>query len=259
MAATSPFRLDGLAAVVTGGLGRVGRSIGSALGDAGARLLVVDKDEADWLAARAEFPDDAAFHALDVTELEAIPAHVAAIDERLDGIAVWVNCAYPRTADWGGKPEQDTPESWRRNVDMQMTSYCLFADHAAQRMAARDGGSIINVASIYGVVAPDFAVYENTDMTTPAAYAAIKGGIVAHSRYLASYYGRRGVRVNALCPGGVAAGQPDTFVEAYGRRTALGRMAEAAEIGPPAVFLASEASSYVTGATLMVDGGWTAL
>ncbi len=259
MADRDPFRLDGRTAVVTGGLGLIGQAITRALDGAGARVTVIDLAEDRWRSLRGSLGETVAFAPGDLSEIEALPGLVADLDTRLGGISVWVNCAYPRTADWGAKPEDDTPEGWRRNVEMQMTGACLLADHIARRMAKRGGGSIINVASIYGVVAPDFSVYEDTDMTTPAAYSAIKGGLIAHSRYLASYYGRRGVRVNALCPGGVAADQPQGFVDAYARRTVLGRMAEAHEIGPPAVFLASDAAAYITGSALMVDGGWTAM
>ncbi len=256
---SSPFRLDGKTAVVSGGLGLIGSAIASALSAAGARVVLVDK------AARggSEFANalgrGAQFKRADLSVPAKVPALVAALDRQFKGIAIWVNCAYPRTADWGVKPERDKAKSWQQNVDMQMVASCLAADHVAQKMAKRGGGSIINLASIYGVVGPDFGIYDGTEMTTPAAYSAIKGGIISHTRYLASYYGPRGVRVNVICPGGIAAGQPKGFVAQYKKRTALRRMAEASELGPPAVFLASNASSYVTGATLMVDGGWTAI
>ncbi len=253
------FRLDGRRAVVTGGLGRIGSAIARALAEAGASVTIVDQATKGSASLVRELGPGAMFEAADTSVPDAVPGLVAALDRRLGGIAVWVNCAYPRTADWGVKPEQDRPESWCRNVEMQMVATCLTADHVAQRMAKRKGGSIINIASIYGLVGPDFSVYDGTDMTSPAAYSAIKGGIIGHTRYLASYYGRRGVRVNVICPGGVFAGQPKRFVTQYARRTALGRMAKAEELGPPAVFLASDASSYVTGSVLAVDGGWTAI
>jgi len=253
------FRLDGMNAVVTGGLGRIGAAISRSLAAAGARVAVVDKSSKGWPALARELGHGAVFESADISVADAVPDIVASLDRRLGGISIWVNCAYPRTADWGVAPERDSPKSWRRNVEMQMVATCIAADHAAQRMAKRGGGSIINTASIYGVVGPDFSVYDGTGMTTPAAYSAIKGGIIGHTRYLASYYGRQGVRVNVICPGGVAAGQPKRFVTQYARRTALGRMAKAEELGPPTVFLASAASSYVTGAVLMVDGGWTAI
>lgn len=252
--------LDGRVAIVTGGLGKLGTAIVQALSEAGAGVTILDDNRDGWQERRGDFPGTVTFEACDVTDLAAIPEVVATLEQRLGGLAIWVNCAYPRTADWGTPPQQDTVESWRGNVEMQMVSYCLFADHAAQRMAARaQGGSIVNIASIYGVTGPDFTVYEGTDLTTPAAYAAIKGGVIAHSRFLASYYGRSGVRVNALCAGGVRADQPAEFIDAYSRRTCLGRMAEAEEIAPAVAFLASDAASYITGTAMMVDGGWTAI
>jgi NAD(P)-dependent dehydrogenase (short-subunit alcohol dehydrogenase family) len=253
-----PFRLDGRSAVVTGGLGLIGGSIAKALAAAGARVVIVDRIPGDRSVAK-QFSGNVRFERADVSRPEAIPEFVAGLDRKLGGLDVWVNCAYPRTGDWGVPPEKDKAASWRKNVEMQMVAACLAADHAAQRMAKRGGGSIVNMASIYGMVGPDFGIYQGTSITMPAAYAAIKGGIVGHTRFLASYYGPRGVRVNVICPGGVEAGQPPRFVKQYGKRTALRRMAKAEELGPPAVFLASEASSYVTGAVLMVDGGWTAI
>ena len=253
------FRLDGRTAVVAGGLGKIGGAITRALAAAGARVVVVDKSTQGWPALARNVGSKVTFIAADLAKPKKVHAIIAGLDARLGGIHVWVNCAYPRTTDWGTRPGQDRPESWQRNVEMQMVASCLAADSAAQLMAKRGGGSIINVASTYGVVAPDFAIYRNTEMTCPAAYAAIKGGMIAHTRYLASYYGRSGVRVNALCPGGIVADQPKGFIAQYARRTVLGRMANADEIGPPAAFLASDAASYITGIVLMVDGGWTAI
>ena len=256
---SEPFSLNGRCVVVTGGAGRIGSAISQAMSDAGARLAVVDIDVTQAERIVGALSQTASFHSCDTSDIEAIPKAVDSLDSELGGIDVWVNCAYPRTNDWGAPADQVTVESWRRNVDLQLNGYCLFAEHIARRMAERGQGSIINVASIYGMVAPDTQVYLGTDILTPSAYPAIKGGVIAHSRYLASYYGRKGVRVNALCPGGVFAEQDERFVQAYSARTALGRMAEAEEIGPPAVFLASDAASYITGAVLPVDGGWTAI
>jgi NAD(P)-dependent dehydrogenase (short-subunit alcohol dehydrogenase family) len=142
---------------------------------------------------------------------------------------------------------------------MQLNSYCIYSNEIAAKMAARKRGSIINIASVYGVVAPDFDIYKGTKMTSPAAYSAIKGGIVSYSKYLASYYKNKGIRINVVCPGGAYNNQSGRFVKRYSAKTLLGRMAYPYEIGWPVVFLASEAASYITGATLMVDGGLTTI
>jgi NAD(P)-dependent dehydrogenase (short-subunit alcohol dehydrogenase family) len=196
----------------------------------------------------------------DVSDPDAAAALARDLADEAGGIDLWVNCAYPRTKSWGKSPDQDSPESWTENVTMQMTATCCAAEAAAAAMAVQGrGGAILNVASIYGMVGPDFAVYEGTAMTMPAAYSAIKGGLINHTRYLAARFGPYGVRVNVIAPGGVAAGQPDSFVSAYQARTPLQRMAEPEDIAGPALFLLSDAAAYVTGVVLPVDGGWTAI
>ena len=126
-------------------------------------------------------------------------------------------------------------------------------------MKRQKKGSLINIASTYGINGPDFSIYEGTEMTMPAAYAVIKGGLVNFTKYLASYYAKHGVRVNALSPGGVFDNQPESFVKNYNKKTPLGRMARPEDMVGAIVYLASDASSYVTGHNLVVDGGWSAV
>ena len=120
--------------------------------------------------------------------------------KRIDGL---VNNAYPRTNDWGTKFEDIELDSWKQNVEWQLNSYFYMSQQVVKQMAKQKKGSIINMASIYGVTAPDFSVYNGTKMTTPAAYVAIKGGLINLTRYMASYYGPKQVRVNAVSPGGI--------------------------------------------------------
>jgi NAD(P)-dependent dehydrogenase (short-subunit alcohol dehydrogenase family) len=246
------FDLQGRTAYVTGGLGLIGRAVCDALGGCGATVIPLDIKEND--------APSSSFVNFDASNTDNLAQKIEAL-ENTSGLAdIWVNCAYPRTEDWGMHAQNNLdPDCWVQNVNLQMNSYCLLASTIAERMAQRSNGSIINLGSIYGLVAADFSVYDGTDMTLPPAYAAIKGAIVNHTRYLASYYGSKGVRVNVVCPGGIANNQPARFVSNYEKRTPMRRLAKAEEIGGPVAFLASPAASYVTGAVLTVDGGWTAI
>jgi NAD(P)-dependent dehydrogenase (short-subunit alcohol dehydrogenase family) len=181
---------------------------------------------------------------------------------------IFINCSYPRTEDWGDGSFKDiTLESFRKNVDIQMNSYAWLARLAAEAMAKKgNGGSIIQLGSIYGILGQDLTVYEGTDMHENMTYAAIKGGITSLTRQMASYYGQFNIRVNTLVPGGLlghVAGKSDSqnpvFVKQYSHKTPLKRLGRADEVASTALFLASDASSYITGATIMVDGGWTAV
>ncbi len=140
------------------------------------------------------------------------------------------------------------------------TGLFLASKHLSEPMRERRSGSIVNISSIYGMVGPDFSIYEGTPLQNPANYSFSKGGMINFTRYLASALGPYGIRVNCLSPGGLQTPQmPERFVKQYARRTLLGRMANEDDIKGPAVFLASEASRYITGANIPMDAGWTAI
>jgi NAD(P)-dependent dehydrogenase (short-subunit alcohol dehydrogenase family) len=253
------FSLAGKRAVITGGAGLIGREIAAALAQAGGRVLIADVneekgkglvDELTRMDLRAEY----AF--FDIADIEHLKEEIASLRLRLGYIDVWVNSAYPRTSDWGNKVESISPESWRKNVDMHLNGYAMASKYAAEGMTER-GGSIINFGSVYGVLGGDFSLYRGTEMTLPMAYAAIKGGIINLSRYLATYFGEYNIRINSICPGGVFDHQPEMFVERYVMKTPLKRMAQPEDVASAALFLASDAASYISGATIMVDGGWS--
>lgn len=249
------FDLSGRVAYVAGGFGLIGAAICRAMHDCGATVVALERAGAPRPAGLPAGVKDDIFDAGDGARAGD---RIAALEARHGLAAAWINAAYPRTADWGASRQENIEEAgWRANVDLQLNAACMVSAAVCAAMARRRAGSLVNIASIYGVVAPDFSVYDGLDMGMPPAYAAIKGGLIAYTRYLAVHYGPHGVRANALCPGGVHAGQPERFVAAYSARTPLGRMATPEDVAWPATFLASNASAYVTGSILMVDGGWT--
>lgn len=235
--------------VVTGGSGLLGARYCQAITAAGGTAINAD------LAVETDL--DRHQHQLDITSLESIQALIAAVRARFGRIDGWVNNAYPRTKDWGVRFELTTPESWRQNVDMHLNGYFLCCQQVLEAMKAQGHGSVINMGSIYGFLGPDFWIYEGTELTNSAIYAAIKGGITNLTRYLAAYYGPHGVRVNTLSPGGIFDNQIPSFVERYERKTPLRRLGTPDDIAPSIVFLLSDAARYLTGHNLVIDGGWS--
>jgi NAD(P)-dependent dehydrogenase (short-subunit alcohol dehydrogenase family) len=153
---------------------------------------------------------------------------------------------------------EDYPlELWNRVMAVNLTGQFLMAQRVGREMLKRQQGSIINVSSVYGVVGPDFRIYEGTDFNCPAVYSASKAGVLGLTRYLATYWGMKGIRVNSITPGGVFRGHKDPFLAQYSARVPMGRMADERELQGAVVYLASDSSSYVTGHNLVVDGGWT--
>jgi len=243
-------------ALVTGGLGLIGKEIVRGLNDFGASVCVADINEQQMKGLKNLATVN--FQPLDITSEDSIRQTLEAVIKQFKKIDILVNCAYPRTGDWGARCKDVTFDSWKMNVNSHLGGYFLCCQKVAEQMKLQGGGSIINFASIYGVVAPDFSIYEGSTMTMPIAYSAIKGGVIAFSKYMASYYAKNNIRVNCISPGGVFDKQIDSFVEKYVAKTPLGRMGTPEDMVGAVLYLASDASSYVTGHNLIVDGGWSA-
>lgn len=237
--------------IVTGGNGILGKSIISHLISEGYTCINAD------LSNDNDPSND--IYKVDVTNFGDIDKLIDLVILKYGKIYGLVNSAYPRTNDWGLKFEDIKLDSWRENVDMQLNSVFYICQKVLPFLKEQNHGSIVNISSIYGIVGPDFSVYDNTNMTMPAAYSAIKGAIINFTRYLASYYGNYNVRINCISPGGIYDGENPLFVQNYINKVPLGRMALPNDISPVVSFLLSNHSSYITGHNLVVDGGWTAI
>jgi NAD(P)-dependent dehydrogenase (short-subunit alcohol dehydrogenase family) len=248
---TELFSLKGKTAVVAGGVGLIGKQVSIGLVKSGAKVYVADIDE------NAKQIENTKFVKLDITKVDSIKTCIKTIIEKENKIDIWVNCSYPRTEDWSDKFEDIKPESLEKNISMHLNGYILCCQQIAEQMKNQNNGSIINFSSIYGITGPDFSIYDSKS-TMPAAYSAIKGGINTFTKYLATYYAKDGIRVNAVAPGGIFDNHPEDFVKRYSKKTPMGRMGKPEEIAGAVIFLASDAASYITGHVLVVDGGWTA-
>jgi NAD(P)-dependent dehydrogenase (short-subunit alcohol dehydrogenase family) len=264
------FRLHGKVAIVTGAAGLLGREHCLALSGAGARVVAVDqvlegaretaydvtrKTGGETMAAEADVSDPRPLGRV----RDDVLARFGSIDVLVNNAAV--NDMVEKRNGAAVPFEEHPLDDWRHTLDVNVTGTFLCCQIFGAHMAQRGSGSILNIASTYGIVAPNQSLYRDTTglqtMYKSAAYSTSKGAVLSLTRHLAAYWGARGVRVNALTPGGVRNGQDEDFVAKYAERTPLGRMAHANDYRGAIVFLASDASSYLTGANIVVDGGFT--
>ncbi|EIJ80536.1 short chain dehydrogenase [Bacillus methanolicus PB1] len=265
------FDLTGKTAIVTGGAGILGRHFCSGLADAGANVAVVDVniDEAKKVAhhINSNYKGHAVAIHCDVTDEKSIKTMVSEVLNKFGEINILHNNAAGKSNNldkFFANFEDYDLNQWKEIMDTNITSMFLIAKEVGKVMKKQGkGGSIIQTSSVYGILAPDQRIYEGSfylgrKINTPAIYAASKAGVVGFTKYLATYWAKDGIRVNTITPGGVESGQNDIFRQNYSNRVPLGRMAYPEEIVGALIFLASDASSYVTGQNIVVDGGLSA-
>ncbi|HEY5903571.1 MAG TPA: SDR family oxidoreductase [Anaerolineales bacterium] len=268
------FDLTGRAAVVTGGAGLLGAEFCRTLAEAGAAVAVVDLNAGRTQQVAAELAGSgyrALPLAVDITKPESVAGMVAAVLAEFGRLDILVNSAAldpkfdPEAAAKGIAPGafEDYPlDQWNSALNVNLTGTFLVTQACVRQMLAQGGkGSVVNICSTYGLNGPDQRIYIKDGARVafkPVYYTVTKAGVLGFTRYLAAYYAGTAIRVNALTPGGVFNNHEEYFVKNYSAKTILGRMADRDEMNGALLFLASDASSYMTGNNLVVDGGWTA-
>lgn len=262
------LELAGQVALVTGAAGILGSRYVHALASRGANVVIADVDKDRCLALAKDLPDPAAAMAVaaDVSDPESVEQMTRAVMNRFGRIDILLNNAVTKGDDlealFAATVDYDLAV-WRKIMSVNIDGQFIVARSVGRRMIEARRGSIINVSSIYGMVGPDQRIYEGsqylgTRINTPAVYSVSKAAVHGLTRHLATEWAEHGIRVNTLTPGGVESGQNDVFKASYSARTPMGRMAQADEMTGAVLFLATTASSYVTGQNIIVDGGWTA-
>jgi NAD(P)-dependent dehydrogenase (short-subunit alcohol dehydrogenase family) len=255
--------------IVTGGLGQLGQRFAAALLERGAKVVIFDVGDSHALDGfNTDNKDALVVVAVDVTQRESVEAGLARVNTKWGVPHALVNAAAldsaPNAPVEENGPFENYPESsWDQVIDVNLKGVFLCCQIAGRQMASAGRGSIINIGSIYGLVSPDQRLYDyrrarGAPFFKPIAYSASKSGLVNLTRYLATYWAERNVRVNLLTLGGVFNNQDPQFLQEYCARVPMGRMARADEYNGAIVFLISEASAYMTGSNLIIDGGWTA-
>jgi NAD(P)-dependent dehydrogenase (short-subunit alcohol dehydrogenase family) len=252
--------LEGRVVVVSGGAGLLGGKFCSAISSSGGISIVADvnKGAADEVADKIRSSNGESYSAqLDIADTDSVERLIAAIHSKHGRIDAVVNNAYPRNKNWGRKLEDVVYSDFCENVGLHLGGYFLVAQKFAMYFQSCGGGNIINMSSIYGLMAPKFEIYEGTSMTVAVEYAAIKSAIIQLTRYFAQYFKSHGIRCNAISPGGIFDNQQESFLRNYNARCGIKGMLDANDIAGALIFLLSEESRHMTGQNLVVDDGFS--
>ena len=244
--------------IVTGGAGLLGRTFCQAIADNGGIAVVAEYDIAIAEKLCTSLENASIVPAqVNITDKNSIKALIATISEKYGRIDALVNSAYPRNKNYGKHFFDVAYSDFCENVGMNLGGYFLTSQQFAAYFEKQGYGNIINLASIYGVIAPRFEIYDNTHMTTPVEYAAIKSGLIHLTKYMAKYFKGKNIRVNTISLGGIEDKQPDPFLKAYKEFCLNKGMLDAKDISGTVLYLLSDLSEFVNGQNIVVDDGFT--
>lgn len=253
------FSLQHKVIIVTGGYGHLGKSMTYALRDAGATVVVAARSKEKFDLQFGQAPERIFFVELDILDLQAYESVFSQVVQQFGRMDALVNNAFSMVSD--GSPETLTPEAMLQSMNGLLATVYAAIQAAIPHFRTQGGGKIVSIASMYGMIAPDFSIYKSAPKSVSMPqYGAGKAAVIQLTKYYASYLGQDNIQVNSISPGpfpSPAVAEQKEFVEELEGKTCLGRIGNPEEIGGPIVFLCSDAASFVTGHNLVVDGGWT--
>ncbi len=268
---SAKYNLKGKTSIILGGLGLIGWAITKSLINSGSKIIILDNDEKKWNIKKKQInikKNQVKFLNLNLADLDRLEKNFNKIINQINKFEILINASYPLTDDYKFNTFKDIKfQSLRKNVDIHMNSYAWIARICANYFKKNKlNGTILQLGSIYGILGQNLNIYEGTNMKENMSYSLIKGGITNLTRLMASYYGKYNIRINTLAPGGIkghvanlANKQSNIFIKNYSKQVPLKRLGKAEEVAEAATFLVSPASSYITGITLLVDGGWSSI
>ncbi len=253
--------IKGKVIVITGGAGLIGQEFAKAIIDQGGMVIIADIDEERMQCVSKELSqelksDSVDFFELDITSKNSISECIEYVNGKYKRIDALINNAYPRNKNYGRHFFDVEYDDFVENLGMNLGG-CIIPSQLFSLYFQKQGyGNIVNISSIYGVIAPKFEIYNNTEMTMPVEYAAIKSGMLHLTKYMAKYLKGTNIRVNAISPGGILDGQPDEFIRKYNQECSTKGMLDGKDLNGTLIFLLSDMSSYVNGQNLVVDDGF---
>ena len=254
--------LDGKVVIVVGGAGVLGSSFARAIIENGGSCIIADKNKAAGIKLCADIKGkiknaSVEFKVLDVVSESSITEAFRSVCEKYKKIDAVVNTPYPKNKDFGKSFEEITYRSFCENVNLHLGGYFLSSQQAALFFKKQKYGNLINIASVYGVISPRFQIYRGTKMANEIEYAAMKAGIIHMTKYIAKYFKGYHIRANCISPGGILAGQPESFLKNYRDFCLSKGMLDVSDINGALIFLLSDISAMVNGQNIIVDDGFT--